>query len=147
MHRTILILLTSILLMRSNAQPGPLFPEGMTVLGSDTIYCEPIQSGDTVEAVFYVANLGKEKFWIYQIHPSCQCTAPQYANDTFYPGRRDSVVLLFHSKKEAESHYEKSALVLTPLGEVSLYVKGEILYSSSARKPRKVRVTNRLTIK
>src|SRR5688572_9267904 len=85
------ILLSSVL-CRAQA-----LPEGIFSMGKDTITTPDIIKGDTVEAVFYVANMGTKPFWIYQIHASCQCTSPQYANDTFQPGRRDSVVLFFHS--------------------------------------------------
>lgn len=125
------------------AQGHPDFPEGITVLGSDTIYCPDIQRGDTVEAVFYIANKGKKRFWIYQIYASCQCTAPQYSNDTFEPGRLDSVVLYFHSRNIEEPVYEKYALVLTPLGEKSFYLIGKInQMATDARLARKIRITN-----
>lgn len=121
-------------------------PEGISVLGTDTIFSPDIQKGDTVEAVFYIANLGAEKFWIYQVHASCQCTAPQYSNDTFLPGRMDSVVLVFHSKNTDDQRFEKYAIVLTPLGERSFYIKGNMFMppENGARLPRKIRVTNKI---
>ena len=76
--------------------------EGITVLGTDTIYCtETLLKGDTVMAIFHVANYGTQAFKILQVYAACQCTAPQYAQDTFQPGRVDSVVLFFHSKNIA----------------------------------------------
>ena len=124
---------------------GQTWNEGITVLGSDTIHCPDIQNGDTVEAVFYIANYGIEKFKILQVHPSCQCTAPQYANDTFEPGRKDSVILFFHSKKTEELEFEKYAIVLTPLGERTFYIKGKMYFPANtgeARHSKMIRLTN-----
>lgn len=111
--------------------------EGITVLGTDTIYCtETLIKGDTVMAIFHVANYGTQAFKILQVYAACQCTAPQYAQDTFQPGRVDSVVLFFHSKNIVEPTFEKYALILTPLGEKYLYLKGTIFTPGPADKVR-----------
>lgn len=127
---------------------GPALPEGITVLGKDTIYTPEIQKGDTVEAVFYIANQGRQKFHIFQVYASCQCTAPQYSNDTFEPGRMDSVVLFFHSKNTSDIHFEKFALVLTPLGERAFVIKGVMHIpdekQAAIRPARKIRITNQM---
>jgi Protein of unknown function (DUF1573) len=130
----------------AHTQTGVGFREGITVLGTDTIFCPDIQKGDTVEAVFYIANQGTQKFWIFQVHASCQCTAPQYANDTFEPGRLDSVVLYFHSKNTTEPEFEKYAIVLTPLGEKTFYIKGHMHLpdEKNVRPSRMIRVTNKI---
>lgn len=122
-------------------------PEGITSLGTDTIYTPDIIKGDTVKAVFFVANLGTKPFWIFQVYAACQCTAPQYSNDTFQPGRRDSVVLFFHSKNMTDEHFEKYALVLTPLGEKAFYIKGNMYTPKEGEKVRKrnmIRITNEI---
>lgn len=128
----------------SAQQAGPAVQEGITVLGSDTIFSPDIQKGDTVEAVFYIANYGTQNFHILQVYASCQCTAPQYSNDTFEPGRLDSVVLFFHSKNTSDALFEKYALVLTPLGERGFYIKGR-MHSPEvpARPSRRIRLTNK----
>lgn len=116
--------------------------EGITVLGTDTIYCtETLLKGDTVMAIFHVANYGTQAFKILQVYAACQCTAPQYAHDTFQPGRVDSVVLFFHSKNIAEPSFEKYALILTPLGEKYLYLKGTIFTPGPADKVRQPKCT------
>ena len=116
--------------------------EGITVLGTDTIYCtETLLKGDTVMAIFHVANYGTQAFKILQVYAACQCTAPQYAQDTFQPGRVDSVVLFFHSKNIAEPSFEKYALILTPLGEKYLYLKGTIFTPGPADKVRQPKCT------
>ncbi|MFN5251327.1 MAG: DUF1573 domain-containing protein [Bacteroidota bacterium] len=116
--------------------------EGITVLGTDTIYCtETLLKGDTVMAIFHVANYGTQAFKILQVYAACQCTAPQYAQDTFQPGRVDSVVLFFHSKNIQEPSFEKYALILTPLGEKYLYLKGTIFTPGPADKVRQPKCT------
>lgn len=121
---------------------------GLTVLGTDTItYTETILKGDTIRAVFYIANQGAEPFKILQVYASCQCTAPQYAHDTFEPGRQDSVILYFHSKNTEEENFEKYVLVLTPLGEVAFFLKG-IMHTpgpnEKTRTPKMLYITNKL---
>lgn len=123
--------------------------QGITVLGTDTIICpETILKGDTVRAVFYVANNGTSPFRILQVYASCQCTAPQYAQDTFQPGRQDSVIMYFHSKKTEEEAFEKYVLVLTPLGEKAFYLKG-IMHTPKenerVRQPKMIYLNNKLT--
>ena len=116
--------------------------EGITVLGTDTIYCtETLLKGDTVMAIVHVANYGTQAFKILQVYAACQCTAPQYAQDTFQPGRVDSVVLFFHSKNIQEPSFEKYALILTPLGEKYLYLKGTIFTPGPADKVRQPKCT------
>jgi hypothetical protein len=116
--------------------------EGITVLGTDTIYCtETLLKGDTVMAIFHVANYGTQAYKILQVYAACQCTAPQYAQDTFQPGRVDSVVLFFHSKNIQEPSFEKYALILTPLGEKYLYLKGTIFTPGPADKVRQPKCT------
>ncbi len=123
------------------------FGEGITVLGTDTIYCtETLVKGDTVMAVFHVANYGTQAFKILQVYAACQCTAPQYTQDTFQPGRVDSVVLFFHSKNIEEPTFDKYALILTPLGEKYLYLKGSIFTpgpTDKVRKPKLIVIHNR----
>jgi len=139
------LLLLSVFVMSLQTAKSQDFPEGITSMGKDTVYTPEILKGDTVEVVFYVANLGKKPFWIFQVYASCQCTSPQYANDTFEPGRRDSVVLFFHSKNTEDEFFEKYALVLTPLGEKGFYIKGHMITPKEGEKTRprrKIRITN-----
>jgi hypothetical protein len=138
------ILLATLFLFVSISK-AQYFEEGITILGRDTIHTPDIIKGDTVEAVFYIANLGTKAFWIYQVYAACQCTSPEYANDTFLPGRQDSVVLFFHSKNTTEAQFEKYALVLTPLGEKSFNIKGNMYTpkeGEQTRPTRKIRITN-----
>lgn len=121
-------------------------PQGLAVLGTDTIHFpETILKGDTIMAVFHIANHSNAPFKIYQVYASCQCTAPQYAHDTFQPGRVDSVVMFFHSKNTTETSFEKYVLLLTPIGERAFFLKGT-MYTPTAkdrtRKPKMHYINN-----
>lgn len=110
---------------------------GLAVLGTDTIHFpETILKGDTIMAVFHIANHSNAPFKIYQVYASCQCTAPQYAHDTFQPGRVDSVVMFFHSKNTTETNFEKYVLLLTPIGEKAFFLKGTMYIPSALDKTR-----------
>ena len=120
---------------------------GLTTEGNDTIHCPDIVKGDTVEAVYYFKNTATVPFVIWQVHPGCQCTAPQYPKDSIAPGRSDSVTLMFYSRKTEEAHFEKYAIVLTAVGEKTFYLTGrmQIPGKEDAAVPinRKIRITNR----
>lgn len=118
--------------------------EGITTMGTDTIETMPIVKGDTVEAVFYFANTGTLAFPIWQVHPGCQCTAPQYPHDSIRPGQTDSLIMMFHSKNTDELQFEKYVIVLTPLGEKTYIIRGNMRIASPSEmyKPKKYRITN-----
>lgn len=131
-----------------SAQSGDTMHVGLKTLGSDTIHCPDIQQGDTVEAVFYFRNVGKDPVRIYQVHPGCQCTAPIY-HDTVRAGQLDSVILVFYSKNNHEDHFMKGAIVLNNVEEKNFYVTGTMLpyAEGKGRKCRKIRLTNSPIIK
>jgi hypothetical protein len=131
-----------------SAQTSPDIKVGLVTLGTDTIQCPEIQKGDTVEAVFYFKNVGKDPVKIYQVHPGCQCTAPIY-HDTVRAGQTDSVILVFYSKNNHEEYFIKDAIVLNSVQERSYYVVGHMVTpkEGEGRPARKIRLTNKPGIK
>lgn len=116
---------------------------GIVTLGSDTIHCPEIMQGDTVVAVFYIRNAGADPIKIYQVHPGCQCTTPEF-HDTLFPGQTDSIVLVFYSKNHHEPHFLKDALVLNNVQEKAYFVEGTMKAKpeSGVVRNRKIRLTN-----
>jgi hypothetical protein len=121
---------------------------GLICLGSDTLRYDKVLLGDTVEAVFYISNMSAQKIPIWQVHPGCQCTVPVYP-DSLAPYMKDSVILAFYSAHTPPGDFEKSAIVLNPLGEKYLYLIGKIEKPKpkDIRKPRKYRIYNTVVYK
>lgn len=129
------------------AQGPPSMPEGITTLGADTIFCPDINQGDTVFAVFYIANYGKSPVKIYQVHPGCQCTTPEF-HDTLFPNQIDSIVLVFYSKNNHEDHFMKGAIVLNNVAEKNYFVTGKMnpVIAGSKIKNKRIRLNNQTPV-
>ena len=87
-----------------------------------------IKSGKKVEKTFMVKNTGKNPLFIYNVKPSCHCTAPEYTKEPIVPGESGSVKLIFDSKNKS-GQTKKTAMVVMNVEEKMnvLALKGEII--------------------
>lgn len=81
-------------------------------INSDTVFFGECYKGDTIEAVFQFSVKGTGKLVIRQVYAGCQCTIPQYPQDTLAEGATDSVCLQFHSKNIHPGPVDKFAIVI-----------------------------------
>ncbi|HMS29417.1 MAG TPA: DUF1573 domain-containing protein [Saprospiraceae bacterium] len=68
------------------------------VLDQDSIDFGTITEGDTVKYTLYFRNTGNKKGLISHVESSCGCTVAKHPKGFIEPGKKDSILVEYHSK-------------------------------------------------
>ncbi len=68
------------------------------VLEQDSIDFGTITEGDTVKYTLYFRNTGNKKGLISHVESSCGCTVAKHPKGFIEPGKKDSILVEYHSK-------------------------------------------------
>ncbi len=82
--------------------------------------------GNKKSHVFYYTNTGSVPLIIQRAKTSCNCIDVRYSRRPVAPGERGEITVIYDPKKELGA-FNKGIHLTTSAGQVTLFVKGEVL--------------------
>lgn len=89
--------------------------------------------GNKKKHVFYFTNTGTTPIIIQRATTSCNCIDVKYSRRPIAPGERGEINVIYDPKKELGA-FNKGIHIKTSAGEITLFVKGEVLPKHKIKK-------------
>ena len=89
--------------------------------------------GNKKSHVFYFTNTGTTPIIIQRATTSCNCINVKYSRRPIAPGERGERNVIYDPKKELGA-FNKGIHIKTSAGEITLFVKGEVLPKHKIKK-------------